>query len=269
MAKILKSKEIWMSNFEQMNDPSEFKYSAYLITKILMKHNLLTADTDYSVGNLFYPDKGVLQGWPYIFSLAETPLSLPHWRWYADDAKGACIEFNTASLMNGYYPVLIKAIYNKERFEEIASSLLLITRKNEMYAECFLQDIKLLTSILKHECFEEEHEWRMVFPEAEENLTVKMIDNNGTIKRFLPFKFKKNAITNVYLGPANVEKEERIEFLCTMKEETRYNFNFECVNLPYKNAMTFQKEFDALRDKAQDMGNTGKDQDMGYTPCFH
>lgn len=110
---ILRKKELWLGNTANMNDKKEI---IYFIEEL---QNAVSKDIDpdkMSICNVFF-DKvysRLKNEYPFAISFSILNDNAAQWERYADNAHGACIVFNTSTLLNLFWysgALLYEVIY--------------------------------------------------------------------------------------------------------------------------------------------------------------
>jgi len=179
---ILTSGSVWASDLGYLNDASELTYAAGLIEKEIgaLKHSV-----NEHVSELFRrsqseasPDNAS-NGYLAICFCAKGDL-LSQWRAYADSGKGCALGFDAPALSYSAGE-LFKVIYKEE--EQVAlirETIDIVTQSmsasietlGEMQVEEILPTYSMMLRYhlnrmiftFKHPSFEEESEWRLIFP---------------------------------------------------------------------------------------------------------
>jgi hypothetical protein len=171
---IIKSKEIWASHHQCLNDTQEFLYAKELVRKELKKR--ISANDESR--SLLEAMSSTLDG-PgtedvnlYVASFSEEPDSLSQWRAYGGASSGFALGFQCERLILPEAFVLARCIYQPEKHSEvvdaIVSEVLGRPQKGGLFSAEQIVKVMLLFElhafalILKHPKFAEEREWRIV-----------------------------------------------------------------------------------------------------------
>jgi Protein of unknown function (DUF2971) len=185
---ILKSKALWASKMQYLNDASEFHHSLTIGKEVLAKRPRETTD------NLLL--NGIeralnLLAWTHIFvgSLSNAGDLLSQWRGYCPDGNGFCIGFNVEQLRNalttqafqlapcvydeGHKKELVSELiddafsFSKDSSEELFSprlnpGLAKLSKSLGPQVSLFVREFLAFGALLKHDSFSEEKEWRIL-----------------------------------------------------------------------------------------------------------
>ncbi len=171
---ILKSKEIWATHHQCLNDTQEFLYAKELVREELKKR----ISADNSTRSLLERMSSALGG-PgnedvnlYVASFSEEPDSLPQWRAYGGASSGFALGFQCERLILPEAFVLARCIYQPEKQSEVVDAIVseVLDRSKKVGLFTAVQIVKVmllfelhaLALILKHPKFAEEREWRIV-----------------------------------------------------------------------------------------------------------
>lgn len=154
----LSKKQIWVSKYDQLNDPFEYKM-LYLDKEKIEKHG-------WSVEMLNDFLEGIKK-----FSLTtcfsgETVNNMPMWAHYANNHKGYCVSFKVAK------PELIMPVFYESKRVGIASiAINLLSAFYNKDEENMLKYSNLynLSLCCKHSLWEYENEYRLVYPSYNSN----------------------------------------------------------------------------------------------------
>lgn len=157
---------------------------------------------------------GLLNGYPYVFSLSEKNDDLNMWRGYANDAGGVSIGFDDSvfislekwneSSSDTYFFVKCEYVTS----EDLANSLKLNSSIQQWFKEntgdvdCFesttISRILLDAMKYKHETFCEEGEWRVVINSSFDE---KYRATSSTLVPYKEFLIPISSIKSVTIGP--------------------------------------------------------------------
>jgi hypothetical protein len=178
---ILKSKSIWMTKIQYLNDSKEFSLALDLFNHELeqlgKKGVCVNPRTFREISNLVeqYESSAV-----YVASFSETNDSLSQWRAYSGGSNGFSIAFRSnhlevlASLNDAMFH---HCIYDEKEHSAIISSffvnqfssrpnlknVLSYEEHNRDELVYFVSDFMVLAPFLKHKGFDDEKEWRFVW----------------------------------------------------------------------------------------------------------
>lgn len=188
---ILRNGEIWFSNPLCMNDTEEVRWGVETARPLLensdgLSNALATAERRklfwdaYDNREFEFSTRHALD--LYAFCLSEHGSEdwdgrLTMWRAYGASGSGAAIIFRTAPILEdgeveNLYLAPVKYGTEDERrkeltkliedFAAIASNPMAVERTQELALHCF-QCVLNLSLLLKHKCFEDEREWRIIY----------------------------------------------------------------------------------------------------------
>ncbi len=230
---IANSSAIWASHVYYLNDSKEVLHACDVLDRALgnpESHLGLNArDQDFVAqfrtwSASFRRDKYCL----FVFSLSEQSSLLSQWRSYTPYGRGVSLGFAPSlikRLIDKNNLKIAKCVYKQYEQELVLRSLLdkmLTTFRREQpqpnpmanpestcyysYLERFRGDVLQVLSIIKHQAFEEEQEWRLV-SQYFENYTVPEISFRAGASMLVPYiKLKigdeRPAFERVILGPS-------------------------------------------------------------------
>ena len=241
LAGILRTKQLWLSDYKYLNDPSEIEHGKKLILTLMSKHfgeKLCGLPFD------FYQEfQSLIQNnyHMYVTSFCKKPDYLPAWRYYGGNCTGYAIGFKKEffkpdnTKINNLSITSIKVEYSKKRSAQIINDILEIFDRHSL--EITPHTIKILVTYLlcilpkfKNPDFKDENEWRFcitqiyneqtglyVPPITGERFFVRDAAVPGEIPPFLKniitisptmkgLSFEYADIDTIYLGPRlNVE----------------------------------------------------------------
>lgn len=230
----MENRELWFTDYRDLNDPSEYLLSLKILNQIVEDFAKCSHQKDlWHIFNQEYP-KTKENDHVYTFSFCESCDYLPAWRWYGDNGKGFSIGFNqdyflpSASKINGDEgsAISIKIYYEQNEFAALLNKFLKITDKlykkytdskyhisKEQLSEILV--VVLSSSLMefmpcfKHPGYKYEREHRLYerefiadgksYPDriADEH---KFPDNNGK-RRLKSNQFKHADICEIWVGP--------------------------------------------------------------------
>ena len=172
---IIKSKEIWATHHQCLNDTQEFLYAKELVCKELGKR-IPTADE----GNRLFLEvmKAALNG-PgnedvnlYVASFSEEPDSLSQWRAYGGSTSGFAVGFQCERLVLPEAFVLARCIYDPKGQSDVVGAIVSdvlarsttpsLLNTQDIVRVMLLFQLHAFALILKHPKFVDEKEWRIV-----------------------------------------------------------------------------------------------------------
>lgn len=232
---ILSGENIRFSNALYLNDKEEIAYSYRLIVKLIDKTEGLNPDLFIKIKKHFSNKyKHIVDGdndfvnkleyFTTSFSTESDNLTL--WNNYAKGKNytGYNIGFNKQKLIkemseNDYLPIYGSVIYDKQKQIKIIHAIfkkwnslfekeLKCKKSNEvkLFDILFeLIDILSIVSIFfKNPQFKNEHEYRIVIVNvfgAENSKATSIVEKNGLFVPYLEYKFSKNSVVSVNIGP--------------------------------------------------------------------
>ena len=164
---ILRTRTIWATQFDFLNDRSEFSYALEILKE------RLTAQAGVEASAKLIPglDKWRnLTGAHYVASFCEDGDLLSQWRGYAQTNDGYAIGFKSGNLsMRG--PDLAQLIYSRTKQTRFLDSLFGVAIKASADLDDAGQDTLITAAVgytvmhlyrFKHELFSGEREWRLI-----------------------------------------------------------------------------------------------------------
>lgn len=227
---------VWASNAYYMNDSKEITHACDVLEKILRPR--------MTFGNSTNPEHIFLKQFLewlnsfrnttyniFVFSLSEQPSLLSQWRSYTPHGKGVSIGFSKETLNEVIQQEDLRAakcLYEQFEKEDAMNSLvekLLFTFRQEVetidtsrahpsqsfhpFLERFRGDILQVLSIVKHEAFKEEQEWRLVSKYYPKYTVPEIKFREGASMLIpyieLPLGKSKPYFSEVILGPSSHE----------------------------------------------------------------
>lgn len=201
---ILRSNNLWATDFRFLNDSTELVYGAQLLAECLRKycgeedshkHALLARLANFLV-NHGNTAREVFE--TFVISLSEEPDKLSQWRAYGDQGRGYCLEFDFSdsrlfTIVSENTPWafdLLPVLYRRDtqetvihegisrflnvlaRFEWSPEKINLASQMEQYVFLGFMMHVfGPFTTALKDSAFEEEKEWRAV-TQVQAGLTV-------------------------------------------------------------------------------------------------
>jgi hypothetical protein len=187
----------------------------------------------------------------FIASLSEKADDLSQWRAYANDAQGYCIGFNTSALPR----TAEKVIYSLERQRYIVQRLIESvignprTPKSLYAAESCVSMMRRMQPLMKHHCYEQEAEWRIVIEEGMiPNYSAGKLSHPSatdiglrlqgeSIVPYFSMALSPESITNITIGPQQPEPEATryaLRLLLARNGFTSADINIASSILPYR-----------------------------------
>jgi Protein of unknown function (DUF2971) len=183
---ILRSKSLWATSIEFLNDSKEFHYTLDLFKQALdsriktaNKISRLPAAHNHVLRSLRVLRRatlGVRAGKTHVACFSEDPDALSLWRGYCPGAAGFSIGFAPSQLdMSNYAIRLERCTYDHRKHVELIEDLVnshvsaIIREESAETFQTRVRDtffhIDLLACSLKHPSFKDEREWRIVIQE--------------------------------------------------------------------------------------------------------
>jgi hypothetical protein len=228
-----------------VNDHQEFFYTFNKIERIVIKKNVENilkkekySDLDYAQKrewSLSYLDSeesktdlknSFEKSGFYIGSFCKTSSDLlSQWRGYASGEVGYCIEFDEAKLekksTNTANCSIRDCEYDEVKIQKNIDSLTERYENEEIEITTWLTELLALCSYSKHQGFEEENEKRIIMSEGDElNNNVNFRVKGGVLVPYITFKFDKDAIKSITIGPAKHQEicKKSLEMFVTSLE---------------------------------------------------
>lgn len=195
----------------------------------------------------------------FVFSLSEEPSLLSQWRSYTPHGKGVSIGFSTEflkTLMKTSNFKLAKCVYDKNEQKVVLLSLvnkflnyfndecnsidttdLHPSQSYHRWLEKFRGDVLQVLSIIKHDAFKEEAEWRLIspyYPMYTVN-NIKYREGASMLVPYieLPLGEVKPYFEKVILGPSQHQNLSMSALLMFLSNQNLCNATVNCV-LPYR-----------------------------------
>lgn len=232
---IIENAELWASNSKFLNDVREMQEAIEYFKSEVASYNCFTSAEDE--GRLLrealievLDDENLILNDVYVFSLSGCQDSLEQWRAYTPDSKGVALEFSAEGLcklrdtqklriVKCFYKEAEKANLVKDFVKMIELSLhekgsyglqcnkMSAGDKKDAYKTFLKQEIvhlKYFLAMIKHECFENELEFRLVYiPNKDtEKLETFFRESSFSLTPFVKIKIDINKLfKSIYLGP--------------------------------------------------------------------
>lgn len=258
------SKCLWASNINYMNDAKEMVQACEILERVIhcKMDNENFSDEESKFLFQFISWVNACKHTTYnifVFSLTEEPSLLSQWRSYTPHGKGVSIGFNAQVLNNiikKYDLKIAQCFYQREEQEYVLSNLvekLLFTFREDLpkinisnshpsqcynsYLETFRGKVLQVLSIIKHEAFREEREWRLVSPYYA-NYTIPLIKFREGASMLVPYielelGENKPYFENVILGPSPHQNLSMSALSMFLSNQGLCNTTVNC-NLPYR-----------------------------------
>lgn len=259
-----KTKSLWASNIYYLNDSKEIIHACDVLESVLKLR--------FIFGDQQSPEIEFLkqfQDWVnscrtttyniFVFSLSEVPSLLSQWRSYTPHGKGVSIGFSQAMLKDIALDSslrIAKCVYEPGDQEELLRSLiekLLITFRQEFhniditqaqfaqryhpFLERFRGDVLQVLSIIKHEAFKEEVEWRLISPYFHKYTDSKIKFREGASMLVpyieLPLGESKPYFESIIIGPSPHQNLSMSALSMFLSNQNLCNSTENCV-IPYR-----------------------------------
>ena len=214
LIEIFKKREIWLGNTANMNDKKEI---IYFIEEL---QNAVSEDIDpdkIGICNVFFEKvySRLKNEYPFAISFSTLNDNAAQWERYADNAHGACIVFNTSTLLNlfWYSGALLHEVYYQydiklhDHYKILKDYFNLGVLKKLGSEKGEMDSVLKCAYLFKHESFCTESEIRLTSEWnrkiAESEFSFEMV--NGKLKKVL-----KTSLDNL-CQEENIDFEELIE----------------------------------------------------------
>lgn len=266
---ILKKQRIRFTNYQYLNDPTEIQFGKNIIINTLLNTNLDNKLLQNITNLLSEIDKL----WELHISSFSTKIEkLSLWRYYANNGSGFAIEFNKSfhtpeknpkSTLGA--PIIGNVIYGKTESKNFIDKFIGIYKK---YCEIeererfnsFISNLLSITPFFKDDSFKEEKEVRLIcvegpilidqttkkpfyfqekyrdFIRTQTNKIPFVKNVNSKIPTLSPYKFKKDDISAIWVGPSCEFLEAR-SFILVLLQKNGFNIDniqIKQCPLPYK-----------------------------------
>ena len=255
LGEIIKTKQIWLSNAFDMNDPQEITFGTEIILNLLKQKMGDDSVIFKMIENCrSRNEKAFATGHPnnvFIFSFSEKGDDLKQWIHYGNNGKGVSIEFVFSKIQEALIydeigseqwllPVYYFNQYKKPsdtRAQHFCDMLLNIFRgieKGIVEAKCqsdqnvmqmSYDNVRFFSSFIKQDLFQDEKEWRLVINTGPGNKSIKIkthINNMAKMVYEQDFKNKDDisCVNSIMNGPGNYNNRtnmDALEFLIREK----------------------------------------------------
>lgn len=261
---IANTKALWASNIYYLNDSKEITHACDVLKDVLLprmvfgvqnnaEHEFLKQFQDW-VGECRTTTYNI-----FVFSLSEEASLLSQWRSYTPHGKGVSIGFSS-EFMNDVAQSsqlrIAKCLYDRADQEEAIKSLvekLLTTFRQELpsiditkahqsqcyhpFLEKFRSDVLQVLSIIKHEAFKEEREWRLISPYYPKYTipAIKFREGASMIVPYIELKLGevRPIFERVILGPSPHQNLSMSALSMFLNNQSLCNQTENCV-IPYR-----------------------------------
>ena len=183
LKEIVEDQVLWASNAHYLSDMKEIQHAQDLLMHDIVER---LPGADAAAGEVLTQlrrwllERGVGRHQLFLCSFTEEGNLLSQWRGYTPHGLGVSLGF-PASLIVRLAAAqdyrLVKCVYDAERQHRLIASLIEAVRttpgaggKSGYYPvfDTFIDDLLLLSAVLKHGSFREEREWRVISPVCED-----------------------------------------------------------------------------------------------------
>jgi hypothetical protein len=173
---ILGGLSVRATHIRYLNDSAEFELALHLAEQIVR-------DRAEKLGSAAPPIVGWLPSWlgglsttsQFVFSLSNQNDQLSQWRGYCPSGNGVALGFHTGTLtapLRATGALLLKCVYDRSEQMALLAELIDVAINNPpppgenaaLIAADFQRRFGIIASLIKHEKFREEDEWRVVTP---------------------------------------------------------------------------------------------------------
>jgi hypothetical protein len=204
-----------------LNDAKEYKLALNILRELLIEYDESTPNKKnlklkLSIERMgFLKEKNKEIGPPFVFSLSKERDSLPMWNTYGDSSLGIAIGFKKNELSNmqyGHSSSLEKCIYDYEKVKETLRSKIRNIHSSIFFNDSFVGVIsgldsdtytffESIVSSFKHNSFEYEKEWRLIFKQTYDFDKLNFNVKNGLPKPYIEVPLKTEVIEEIVVGP--------------------------------------------------------------------
>lgn len=198
-----------LSQLAMMNDSGEGKYLLDRFYTNSLHKTALKQDWDKN----YYPTHI-----PFILSTIATNKdtrnrgSLPMWKMYGDDCRGALIRFDRLKLEKYCKTKKLKFLQCKYRTVQEVNALVADFNKEEVEFD----KLMLESCITKQMCWNYENEWRIIAYSSKENIKTKST-SRGLVE-YIELALPIDLIEEICLGPL-CDKDNTFQSLSLMKDK--------------------------------------------------
>jgi hypothetical protein len=258
------TKVLWASNVYFLNDSEEITYACNVINEILLPR--------MAFGNYQYPEDEFIKQLQiliklcslhtyniFVFSLSENSSLLSQWRSYTPHGKGVSIGISARALhdlaqLNQLK--IVKCVYDRVKQEEIINTLidklLMKFRHDNLsvdiskldswqsyhpYLDSFTEEILQVLSVIKHEAFKEECEWRLISPlyQGNTNKEIKYREGSSMLLPYIELQFgdAKSIFEEVILGPS-IQSKLSLTALSMFLDKNDLCYSTRYCDIPYR-----------------------------------
>lgn len=228
--KIITQNSLRLCNISHTNDYLESKYLAHWIIRL--------TESPEVFNNL---RRELEQTSAFISCFSDKHDSLGQWRAYAGKGTGFAIGFDINKINIGKrlpepcdkVPGVMPIIYSDDEMHRIAKAIIsFYSSQNNCDKKSLYYDLVRLSFLCKNPTFKEETERRIIYTpdiaaeaksiridkepattDKKANFTLDFREVNGGINPFCNWRFPKEAITNIILGPATKTRRNDVRLL--------------------------------------------------------
>lgn len=262
---IAQSRCLWASNAYYLNDSKEIIHACDVLEEVTKPKIIVGNGLEHDFLKQFMEWVNHFRTTTYdvfVFSLSEEPNLLSQWRSYTPHGKGVSIGMpptliNKIAQNNNLR--IARCIYQNSEQEELLNSLvekMLITFRRELpniaitkfnpsqcyhqFLEGFRGDILQVLSIVKHEAFAEEREWRLISPYFSRYTVpeIKFREGASMLVPYIELKLPENNGEEVWfeeiiLGPSQHQNLSMFALSKLLSNKRLCNRTIDC-GIPYR-----------------------------------
>ena len=248
---IIKTGELWFTDYKYLNDSSELRYGIELFkSKLVSRHE---QETDFVLKAAYAAllaelDRVYLYIDIFIFSLCKENNLLNQWRVYGQNSAPISIEFAVDAMRPDKWenygfdivPMIYDPAIQNQLVEAALSTFVKLTEngtkifENDMVSELSIEFFVFICADLcmkmKHPQFEVEGEWRLVVRCGLEHQSLKNLNHRSTLAGIVPYLTMKPCelglpIVGVTVGPCHrPEQQEKAIFDFLKVQGNGYEF---------------------------------------------
>ena len=182
------------TNCQYLNDANEIQYGKDVVNTVVFGHLKESGEEFRKLINLDHI---------YLSSFSTEVNHLPMWSMYGREGKGIALGFDI-NLLQSEKRQLFRCIYDQIKFRYEIQQAVMSSRKKENTIGNdpveFSRYISILQELIKHHCYEYEHEYRLIVDTDEKP---KYRNSGGILVPYVENHFPANALRTVIVGPRN------------------------------------------------------------------
>lgn len=269
---ILKTKSLWATHFEYLNDQSEYKHAKEIIINVVKtSKNLLVqkhSDILEICLNQIYTNYDI-----YTCSFSQNPNQLSQWRAYCPKHGGFSIGFDVNKLIKLNGENFYKCIYDQELKEKLITPVIeefcenvqkliddvrltfskewekkFSVMKIEKYPgypqkkhfdleknHIFIKyELAKIAAQLKDVSFQDENEYRFIYIGSKSEFeNIEFRSNQSLIIPYRILKIENDSIKNIVIGPS-LNQIQNLNSINLLKESLKMNFEIITSDIPYR-----------------------------------